>query len=83
MASSKYVDGIKPGDSNVVSGYHIDEFTQPGQQSILSLNHTLTHFPLESGCVDYSFWTKQLHTSSMVLIPSSVTPLNTATGCIL
>ena len=34
--------GIKPGDSGVVIGYQVDEFT-------------CTHFSLELGCEDYSF----------------------------
>ena len=35
---------------------------------------TLAHFPLEPGCGDYSFWSTQLRTLSMVFTPSSLTP---------
>ena len=58
--------GIKPGDSGVLIGYKVDEFTHtwsaelfvapfhvyPGFTGKVS---SLTHFPLESGCEDYSF----------------------------
>ena len=58
--------GIKPGDSGMVIGYQFDEFTPiwsaewfvalshiyPGLTGIVS---SLTHFPLEPGCEDYSF----------------------------
>ena len=60
------VMGIKPGDSGVVSGYQVDEFTctwsaeqfvahsciYPGLTGKVS---SLTHFPLEPGCEDYAF----------------------------
>ena len=35
----------------------------------------LTNFLLEAGCEDHSFWTRQLKTISMVLIPSSLSLL--------
>ena len=64
--NSESVVGIKPGDSGVVIGYQVDEFTStwsaetfvahsnifPGFTGKVSL---LTHFPLEPGCEDYSF----------------------------
>ena len=37
----------------------------------------LTHFPLEPGCEDYSFWTKLSKTLSMVLILSSQDSMET------
>ena len=57
---------IKPGDSSVVIGYQVDEFTctwsaewfvarshiYPGFTGKVS---SLTHFPLEPGCEDYAF----------------------------
>ena len=60
------VMGIKPGDSGVVIGYQVDEFTctwsaewfvacshiYPGFTGKVS---SLTHFPLEPGCEDYAF----------------------------
>ena len=66
MVNSKSVMGIKPGDSGVVIGYQVDEFTctlsaeqfvahchiYPGFTGKVS---SLTHFPLELGCEDYSF----------------------------
>ena len=58
--------GIKPSDSGMVIGYQVDEFIgtwsaewfvahshiYPWFTSIVS---SLTHFPLEPGCEDYSF----------------------------
>ena len=58
--------GIKPGDSGVLIGYQVDEFTHtssaeqfiahphicPGFTGMVS---SLTPFPLEPGCEDYSF----------------------------
>ena len=63
---SESVMGIKPGDSGVVIGYQVDEFTctwsaeqfvacchiYPGFTGKMS---SLTHFPLELGYEDYSF----------------------------
>ena len=60
------VMGIKPGDSGVVIGYQVDEFTctWSAEQSV-ACSHiypgftgkvsSLTHFPLEPGCEDYAF----------------------------
>ena len=64
--TSDPVMGIKPGDSGVVIGYQVDEFTctwsaewfvahfhiYPGFTGKVS---SLTHFPLEPGCGDYAF----------------------------
>ena len=64
--NSESVMGIKPGDSGVVIGYQVDEFTNtwsaeqfvahshicPGFTGKLS---SLTHFPPEPGCKDYAF----------------------------
>ena len=64
--NSESVIGIKPGDSGVVIGYQVDEFTctwsaewfeahshiYPGFSGKVS---SLTHCPLELGCEDYSF----------------------------
>ena len=64
--NSESVMGIKPGDSSMVIGYQVDEFTHtwsaeqfvahshiyPGFTGKVSL---LTHFPLEPGCGDYAF----------------------------
>ena len=58
--------GVKPGYSVVVIGYQIDEFTCNWcEEWVVSLSHiylgftgkvsSLTHFPLELGCEDYSF----------------------------
>ena len=70
MPSDDVVDsvmGIKPGDSSVVIGYQVDEFTRtwsaewfvahshiyPGFTGKVS---SLTHFPLEPGCEDYAIF---------------------------
>ena len=64
--NSDSVMGIKPGDSGVVIGYQVDEFTgtwsaeqfvahshiYPGSTGKVS---SLTHFPMEPGCEDYAF----------------------------
>ena len=57
VVDSDSVMGIKPGDSSVVIGYQVDEFTctwsaDPGLTGKVS---SLTHFPLEPGCEDYAF----------------------------
>ena len=63
---SDSVMGVKPGDSSVVIGYQVDEFTRtwsakqfvvhshiyPGFTGKVS---SLTPFPLEPGCEDYAF----------------------------
>ena len=56
--------GIKPGNSGVVIGYQVDECTYTWlAQYIVARSHiyrgfmgtsTLTHFPLEPECEDYS-----------------------------
>ena len=69
IVNSKSVLGMKPGDSGVVIGYMVDEFTctwsaehfvahshiYPGFTGKVS---SLTHFPFEQGCEDYSFLDK-------------------------
>ena len=60
------VMGIKPGDSGVVIGYQVDEFTHTwSAEWFVACSHiypgftdkvsSLTHFPLEPGCEDYAF----------------------------
>ena len=60
------VMGIKPGDSSVVIGYQVDEFTCTwSAEQFVACSHiypgftgkvsSLTHFPLEPGCEDYAF----------------------------
>ena len=57
---------IKPGDSGVVIGYQVDEFTcNWSAEQLVACSHiypgftgkvsSLTHFPLEPGCEDYAF----------------------------
>ena len=83
--NSKSVVGMTPGDSSVVIGYQVHEFSYtwlaehfvahsyiyPGFMGKVS---SLTHFPLEPGCEDYSFWTSQWQTLNRVWIQSSLTP---------
>ena len=66
MVDSESVMDVKPGDSGLVIGYHVDAFTHtwsaewfvahshiyPGFTGKVS---SLTHFPLEPGCEDYCF----------------------------
>ena len=58
--------GIKPGDSGVVIDYQVDEFTHTwSAEQFVACSHiypgftvkvsSLTHFPLELGCEEYSF----------------------------
>ena len=60
------VMGIKPGDSGVVIGYQVDEFTCTwSTEQFVACSHiypgftgkvsSLTHFPLKPGCEDYAF----------------------------
>ena len=60
------VMGIKSGDSGVVIGYQVDEFTHTwSAEQVFAHSHiypgftgkvsSLTHFPLEPGCEDYAF----------------------------
>ena len=64
--NSESVMGIKPGDSSVVIGYQVDEFTHTwSAEWFVACSHiypgfigkvsSLTHFPLEPGCEDYAF----------------------------
>ena len=63
---SDSVMGIKPGDSSVVIGFQVDEFTCTwSAEQFVAHSHiypgftgkvsSLTHFPLEPGCEDYAF----------------------------
>ena len=63
---SDSVMGIKPGDSGVVIGYQVDEFTRTwSAEQFVACSHiyagftgkvsSLTHFPLEPGYEDYAF----------------------------
>ena len=63
---SESVVGIKPGHSGVVVGYQVDEFTVTwSAEQFVAHSHiypgfmgkvsSVTHFPLELGCEDYSF----------------------------
>ena len=62
---SESVMGIKPGDSGVVIGYQVDEFTHTwSAEQFVACSHifpgftskvsSLTHFPLEPRCEDYA-----------------------------
>ena len=66
VVDSASVMGIKPGDSGVVIGYQVDEFTHTwSAEQFVAHSHiypgftgkvsSLTHFPLEPGCDDYAF----------------------------
>ena len=66
MVNSESAMGIKPGNSGVMIGYQVDEFTHTwSAQQFVAHSHiypgftgkmsSLTHFPLELGCEDYSF----------------------------
>ena len=66
MGNSESVMGIKPGDSGVVIGYQVDEFTCTwSAEQFVACSHiypgftvkvsSLTHFPLEPGYEDYTF----------------------------
>ena len=63
---SDSVVGVKPGDSGVVIGYQVDEFTHTwSAEWFVACSHiypgftgkvsSLTHFALEPGCEDYAF----------------------------
>ena len=67
--NSESVMGIKPGDSGVVIGYQVDDFTHTwSAEWFVAHSHiypgfigkvpSLTHFPLEPGCEDYAFLDK-------------------------
>ena len=64
--NSESVVGIQPGDSGVVIEYQADEFTHTWSvEQFVACSHinpgfmgkasSLTHFPLEPGCEEYSF----------------------------
>ena len=64
--NSESMMGIKPGDSGVVIGHQVDEFTHTwSAEQFVAHSHiypwftgkvsSLTHFTLELGCEDYSF----------------------------
>ena len=66
MIDSESVIGVKPGDSCVVIGYQVDEFTLTwSAEQFVAHSHiypgftgevsSLSHFPLEPGCEDYAF----------------------------
>ena len=66
MVDSESVMDIKPGDSGVVIDYQVDEFTHTwSAEQFIAHSHiypgftgkvsSLTHFPLEPVCEDYSF----------------------------
>ena len=66
IVNTESVMGIKPGDSGVVIGYQLDEFTPTwSAEQFVACCHiypgftgkvsSLTHFPLEPGCEDYAF----------------------------
>ena len=63
--NSESVMGVKPGDSSVVTGYQVDEFTCTwSAEWFFAHSHiypeftgkvlSLTHFPLEPGCENYA-----------------------------
>ena len=75
--------GIKPGDSGVVIGYQVDEFTCTwSAEQFVACFHiypgftgkvlSLTHFSLEPGCEDYAFLDQLLLTLNRDWIPSSL-----------
>ena len=64
--NSESVVGIKPGDSGVVIGYQVDDFTHTWSSKLFVVHShiytgfrgkgsSLNHFPLKPGCEDYSF----------------------------
>ena len=66
MVVSESTVGVKPGDSGVFIGYQVDEFTHTwSAEQFVAHSHiysgfmgkvsSLTNFPLEPGCKDYSF----------------------------
>ena len=66
MVNSESVMGIKPGDSGMVIGYQVDEFTHTwSAEWFVACSHiypgftgkvsSLTHFPLEPESEDYAF----------------------------
>ena len=85
MVNSESVMGIKPGDSGVVIGYQVDEFTHtwsaecfvahsyiyPGFTGKVS---SLTHFPLEPGCESHSSLDQAMAGLDSILTDSLETP---------
>ena len=78
--------GIKPGDSGVVIGYQVDEFfhTWSAEQFVVhsyiypgftGKMSSLSLFPLELCCEDYSFLYQPVADSEKAWIPSSPIPL--------
>ena len=66
LVNSESVMGVKPGDSSVVIGYQVDEFTHTwSAEQFVAHSHiypgftgkvsSLTCLPLEPGCEDYAF----------------------------
>ena len=66
IVNSESAMGIKAGDSGMMIGYQVDEFTHTwSAEWFVACSHvylgftgkvsSLTHFPLEPGCEDYSF----------------------------
>ena len=65
VVDSESVVGVKPGDSSVVIGYQVDEFTHNwSAEQFVACSHiypgftgkvsSLTHFSLEPGCENYA-----------------------------
>ena len=84
MDNSTSEVGIKPGDSHMMIQYQVDQFSHfwlveylVAQSQIkprfISKVSCLTHFPLDLGCEDYTFYT-MLMNLRMVMIPSSQIP---------
>ena len=80
---SDSVMGIKPGDSGVVIGYQVDEFTHTwSAEQFVAHSHiypgftgkvsSLTHFPLNQGVRIMPFWIRLLLTLNKDWIPSSL-----------
>ena len=83
MVDSESVMSIKPGDSSVVIGYQVDEFTCTwSAEQFVACSHiypgftgkvsSLTHFPLEPGCEDYVFLNQAIADSEQGLDSSSL-----------
>ena len=83
MADSESVMGIKPGDSSVVIGYQVDEFTRTwSAEQFVAHSHiypgftgkvsSLTHFPWNQGVRIMPFWIRLLLTLNKAWTSSSV-----------
>ena len=83
--NSESVVDIKTGDSGVVIGYQVDEFTHTWSvEQFVTHSHiypgfmdkvsSVTHFPLEPGCENYSFLDQAVATLNRAWIPSSLIP---------